>query len=264
MILGGAGFIGSHLTDAYLRAGTDKVVTVDNLSMTPDLYNLQFARNHKNDRHTFYLANALDLNIMRKVINLERPDVLVDCTGSTAAHCALHYDGKLLDNVSSYTLIGLDGWAPDKELTKIIRLDKVFGGRQFNGPVPFWSLELLKGNELSASKKPPRQLSPFENAKVSEWTYIADLIRAMCLIIDKGTEDEYLVSSGWPATEAQMQGIMSKIARKPDVLESNLETHRKARGPMSLGWKPTRSLEESLEATMAWYQLNSWAFRQDR
>ncbi|MHA7272962.1 NAD-dependent epimerase/dehydratase family protein [Arthrobacter sp. TMT4-20] len=65
VITGGAGFIGSHLTEYLLNAG-DSVTVLDNLS-TGDLKNLKNSQNHPD--FTFLEGNILDRGAVRDVVS---------------------------------------------------------------------------------------------------------------------------------------------------------------------------------------------------
>jgi UDP-glucose 4-epimerase len=67
LVTGGAGFIGSHIVDAYLRLG-HQVVIVDNL-ITGRARNI-------NPAATFYEADIRDATTMREIFDREKPDVL--------------------------------------------------------------------------------------------------------------------------------------------------------------------------------------------
>ncbi len=70
LILGGAGFIGSHLCDSLLAKG-DSVVCVDNFYIgTKD--NIAHLGNHPDFR--FYEVDASDLNALLAVFDQEKPD----------------------------------------------------------------------------------------------------------------------------------------------------------------------------------------------
>lgn len=66
LVTGGAGFIGSHVTDAYIAAGHD-VIVVDNLSGGK--------RENVNPKARFHQLDILDAETA-KLIRAERPDVL--------------------------------------------------------------------------------------------------------------------------------------------------------------------------------------------
>jgi UDP-glucose 4-epimerase len=67
LVTGGAGFIGSHIVDAYLRLG-HQVIIVDNL-ITGRARNI-------NPAATFYEADIRDATTMREIFDREKPDVL--------------------------------------------------------------------------------------------------------------------------------------------------------------------------------------------
>ncbi|MEK7212446.1 MAG: NAD-dependent epimerase/dehydratase family protein [Patescibacteria group bacterium] len=67
IVTGGAGFIASHIVDAYLKAG-HKVVVIDDLSYG-------FRRN-LNPQAKFYKADIGDRKSMDKIFRTERPDVV--------------------------------------------------------------------------------------------------------------------------------------------------------------------------------------------
>lgn len=66
VVTGGAGFIGSHVVDAYVQAG-HQVVVIDNLSSGK--------REHINPKANFYQLDIRD-EAVREVIGNERPDII--------------------------------------------------------------------------------------------------------------------------------------------------------------------------------------------
>jgi UDP-glucose 4-epimerase len=67
IVTGGAGFIASHVVDAYIAAG-HKVVIIDNLSSG--------SRHNLNPRANFYKADIRNPAALRKIFANERPDVV--------------------------------------------------------------------------------------------------------------------------------------------------------------------------------------------
>ncbi|MCD6351642.1 MAG: NAD-dependent epimerase/dehydratase family protein, partial [Armatimonadetes bacterium] len=67
LVTGAAGFIGSHVVDAYLAAGHD-VVAVDNLATGQ--------RENVNPAARFYEADVRDLELMTRIFEDEKPDVV--------------------------------------------------------------------------------------------------------------------------------------------------------------------------------------------
>ncbi|MAF80328.1 UDP-glucose 4-epimerase [bacterium] len=67
LITGGAGFIGSHIVDAYIEAGHE-VVIIDNLSTG--------SKKNINPKARLYEADILDLDALREVFQKEQPEVV--------------------------------------------------------------------------------------------------------------------------------------------------------------------------------------------
>jgi len=74
-ITGGAGFVGSHLTIAYLDAGHD-VLVIDSLA--------HGSRQHVDDRARFYQVDVRDIKV-QEILQLERPDVVSHHVAQCAA-----------------------------------------------------------------------------------------------------------------------------------------------------------------------------------
>ncbi len=67
IVTGGAGFIGSHVVDAYVKAG-HRVAVIDNL--------LTGFRKNLNPRATFYKADITDRHAMSRIFKKERPEIV--------------------------------------------------------------------------------------------------------------------------------------------------------------------------------------------
>jgi len=67
LVTGGAGFIGSHIVDAYVDKG-HQVVVVDNLTTGRDT--------NIHPQATFHEADIRDADLMKKIFQAEKPDVL--------------------------------------------------------------------------------------------------------------------------------------------------------------------------------------------
>jgi UDP-glucose 4-epimerase len=67
LVTGGAGFIGSHIVDAYLGEGHD-VVVVDNLSTGREA--------NINNQATFHKADIRDADVVKRIFQAEKPDIL--------------------------------------------------------------------------------------------------------------------------------------------------------------------------------------------
>jgi UDP-glucose 4-epimerase len=67
LVTGGAGFIGSHIVDAYVNEGHE-VAVVDNLSTGREV--------NINREAVFYKADIRDVDVVKKIFHDEKPDVL--------------------------------------------------------------------------------------------------------------------------------------------------------------------------------------------
>ncbi len=67
LVTGGAGFIGSHVVDAFVDEGHE-VVVVDNLSTGK--------KENVNTKARFYEADITDLKALEKIFEIEKPDVI--------------------------------------------------------------------------------------------------------------------------------------------------------------------------------------------
>lgn len=66
IVTGGAGFIGSHVVDAYVKAG-HRVAVIDNL--------LTGFKKNVHPRATFYKADIKNLALMERIMKRERPEI---------------------------------------------------------------------------------------------------------------------------------------------------------------------------------------------
>ena len=136
LITGGAGFIASHVADAYIELG-HKVVVVDNLS-TGNLKNL-------NPQAKFIEADITDKEKIQAIIRSERPEVI----NHHAAHIQVGYSVKNPQFDAENNIIGL---LNIMEAAKEIPVKKVImaatGGAMYgNKKTPF--NESMKAEPLS-------------------------------------------------------------------------------------------------------------------
>ena len=75
LVTGGAGFIGSHLTDKLLMLGAEKVVCVDNMFLGKK-ENLEKATKH--DNFVFYKQDASDYKKMKEICEKENIEICFD------------------------------------------------------------------------------------------------------------------------------------------------------------------------------------------
>jgi len=267
LIIGAAGFIGSTAA-AHMIQNTDfSVVSIDDLSGTPDIFNLEPVLASRN-RHTFYVADVFDQRIMNTILKLEKPNVILFSYDSKIDHrdhtkafgalletiyegnnkvekivCILPDDGAIPENTSTFNNI------------VFVRPCRLFGHRQYpNNLVPTTIFRLLHEIEIS----PPK------TNNVQEWLYIGDFLAAIILLIKSGTPKTYCVSAGFMATETEIINKLATTIGNCKIIEeggSEMGNVSDIKDILEEGWIPTRGLDESLSHTARWYQTNEWAFR---
>lgn len=93
LVTGGAGFIGSHLVDAYVRTG-NSVVVIDNLSTG--------LKDNVNERAVFYQGDICDASFVQSIIEKEQPELV----NHHAAH--IHVGRSVQDPLFDAT-VNIDG-----------------------------------------------------------------------------------------------------------------------------------------------------------
>jgi len=94
LITGGAGFIASHISDAYIKRGHN-VVVIDNLSTGKKEY--------LNGKASFYQADIRDRKIVEEIFQKEKPEVL----NHHAAQISVRYSVEDPRNDASINILGL-------------------------------------------------------------------------------------------------------------------------------------------------------------
>lgn len=136
LVTGGAGFIASHVVDAYIAAGHE-VVVVDNLSTG--------TRGNINPQARFIEADITDEDTIQEIVRSERPEVI----NHHAAHIQVGYSVKNPQFDATHNILGL---LNIMEAAKEIPVKKVIfaatGGAMYgNKQTPF--TEEMKAEPLS-------------------------------------------------------------------------------------------------------------------
>ena len=265
MIIGAAGFIGSTAA-AHMIQNTDfSIVSLDDLSGTPDVFNLEPVLASKN-RHTFQVADVFDRRIMNAIIKLEKPDVILFVADSKiagrggkdafAALLETVYEGN--NKIGKIVCV-----VPDNEILDcgnhknviFIKTCQLFGHRQSpDSIVPTTIFRLLHNTGPV----------PVPRNNIQEWLYIGDFLTALVLLIKNGEPKTYYVSAGFLATEAEVINKISVAMGATPALDENCSEMKNifySKDIFELGWIPTRAIDEALSHTARWYQTNEWAFR---
>ena len=149
LVTGGAGFIGSHVVDAYIEAGHD-VVVVDNL-LTGNLKNL-------NPRAGFYLLD-IRAKELEKVFEIERPDVV----NHHAAQISVPLSVQEPAFDADINILGLINLLENSVRYKVKKFIFASTGGAIYG---------VTDNLPTPETEPPRPLSPYAISKLASEHYI--------------------------------------------------------------------------------------------
>ncbi len=101
---GGAGFIGSHLVDALLDRGAQRVAVVDTFFLGRE-GNLAAARARHGDALGVYREDAGDLGAMSEICRVERPDVVFNLATKALLYSFFNPSGAFRVNVEVATTL---------------------------------------------------------------------------------------------------------------------------------------------------------------
>ena len=256
LVAGAAGFIGSNLSSHLLQTTAHTVISVDDLSGTPDLDNLQFALGHRNNRHKFYLLNIADSIMLNRLIRIEKPDIIINAARS--AQQGVNLNESLYSEACKYKtqlFISLEdtGLTSQNDVKAItLTIGSVFGPRQ--GPkceIPKIINSVL--NDLVIENLPTEE---------ADFLYIKDLLDAICLLIEADSlASDYHHIGGTICTfeniENYLKLLVGGLPANLIAIDSDMTSSPQI---LSLGWKVRRPLDQALEHTLQWYNLNKWAF----
>jgi dTDP-glucose 4,6-dehydratase len=109
-----------------------------------------------------------------------------------------------------------------------------------------------------------------DGSNVREWTYVLDNVAAQWLVLTEGEPGEvYNVGSGEERSNLELtHAIVERLGADPSAIDlvPDRPGHDQRYAVDSskvraLGWAPTRSFEESLDETVAWFRGNEWWWR---
>lgn len=294
LITGGAGFIGSHLTDALKEKG-DRVIVVD------------FSDKYLNPKVEFFKLDVCDPEVL-DVFKTEKPDVVYYLAGpinlrreindplfnkslnildgfkKILDYCrefktkkiiflssggAIYSNAKIVptpeeDLTQPNSLYGLANLILEKLLDEyyrkyklnfiILRLSNVYGPRQWESGVVPSFIKNISENKSPTIKG--------DGTQTRDFVYISDVISALLIAGETKKTGIFNVGSG---KETTLNGLFKKIAKildrkiKPNYCPATKEETRRSvldctKIKKELNWKPKVSLDEGLKKTIDWYE----------
>ena len=126
LITGGAGFIGSHLTERLLRKG-DRVVAIDDLS-TGSVANLTTFRNHP--KYKFVADTVMNVSALRELV--DAADVVVHLAAAVGVRLIVESPVRTIETNVGATELVLDAAAKKRKRVIIASTSEVYGkGNKF-------------------------------------------------------------------------------------------------------------------------------------
>lgn len=291
LITGGAGFIGSHLTEALVARG-DEVVVIDNLA-TARASSLAAVE----DEIRFHEASIADPEALSRAFADARPEVVVHCAASykdpdawvedirtnvegtaRVVRAALDADVRRLvyfqtalcygnrpheqpvtlshplEPESSYAIskTGGERYIALSGLPFVsFRLANVYGPRNVSGPIPTFWQRLSEGKSCFAV-----------NTR-RDFVFVGDIVEVVLQAVDgEGGDGRYHLSSG---SDYSIKELYDEVAAALGVDQPVEERERGAddaetilldpsRTEQEFGWRTSTPLAEGVRQAVAWYQ----------
>lgn len=280
MIIGGAGFVGSNLSNYLVQHSRYNICTVDNLTRMEYLQRLGASLEAKS-RHTFYLANIADEDIVSKIMQIEKPKIIIyTCfSDDPADHLqdasllmrfgrGVSISGvkveKFISIVKSNTMTGYT-YPTVRDISKSLSTSwyainpcELFGPRQkMSEPIPTIVRNLITSDgswELGER---------YFSHDRTQWMYIKDFfISLMANFISENSLESgiYRMMSGQFASHYDLFLHLKQVCSGADPHVWDSSVGEIEDDDCNLLVTPNFDLRDAVEHTAVWYEHNRWAW----
>lgn len=154
LITGSCGFVFSNIVLAILQNTKHEVVSVDKLTYAGSLNNIAYNRDIKNKRHEFYLADISDYHMMKKIFDIEKPDIIINGAASS------HVDNSIIGS-QEFIQSNIVGTHSLLEAMRTTHMPKMF--IQFSSDETYG--QIVEGSFRETDALSPR--NPYSSSKAS-------------------------------------------------------------------------------------------------
>lgn len=294
LIIGGAGFIGSHLSEALLSRG-NKVVIIDSAPFASSKIKAYKVNADDSKKVTgvfkkekpdfvFHLAGAINLRreithplFLKDMDFLSRAKIILDACKKNnvkkiifiSSGGAIYKNAKTIPTAENYlahpaSLYGLANLAIEKYIElycknskmhfSIARLSNVYGPRQ-------WESGFIPAMIIKMLKEESPVIYGNGN-QTRDFVYVDDAVSALIMLAEKGGTQTYNIGSGKEISLnkvftliKELLGVKIKTAHKAKKV---FETKRSAvdikKIKKELGWKPKTDIKEGILKTIEWFK----------
>lgn len=90
LITGSCGFIFSNVVLYLMQHTTHEIISIDKLTYAGSLLNISYNRDAQAKRHRFYLGDICDYDFVRKVFEIEKPDIVIHGAAESHVDNSIH------------------------------------------------------------------------------------------------------------------------------------------------------------------------------
>jgi UDP-glucose 4-epimerase len=244
LVVGGAGFVGSHLVDRLLAEGY-AVDVVDDLS-TGQLANLAAARAERDREFSFHRLDAASADLAALLARRD-PGVVVHLAGAEGVQEVVAACGR-----RRLVVVGADLPESAGADAVALRLGTVYGPRQDAGG--WWSVTAWARAVLAGRRPTVRG----DDRVRRDFVFVDDVVDAVVRALDAGS-GVLDVGTGSPRPVREVLDALGELTARvvppPRLLRVAVPDDEERLDPAAahdqLGWEPWTALDEGLRLTLA-------------